>query len=53
MRFSRELVRGNPSIVVITNEFHIYMGTRFAVMAGFEDVTSFHAAIFKMWVLGT
>jgi len=68
MQFSRELVRGNPSIVVITNEFHIYRGTRFAAMVGFEDVTSFHAstpvyaitgslirevaAIFKMWVLG-
>jgi len=69
LMLSWELVSGNPSIVVITNEFHIYRGTRFAVMAGFEDVTSFHAAtprpvilgsvvrevaaIFKMWVLGT
>lgn len=68
MRLSRELVSGNPSIVVITNEFHIYRGTRFAAMVGFEEVTSFHAstpiyaitgslirevaAIFKMWVLG-
>ena len=69
MRFSRGLISGNPSIVVITNDFHIYRGTRFAAMVGFENVTSFHAstpvyaitgslirevaAIFKMWVLGT
>jgi len=68
MRLSRPLVKGNPSIVVITNEFHIYRGTRFARMVGFDDITSFHAstpayaimgslirevaAIFKMWVLG-
>ena len=69
MRLSRPLIDGNPHIVVITNDFHIFRGTRFAHMVGFENVTSFHAttplyaitgalirevaAIFKMWVLGS
>ena len=68
MRLSWDLVDSNSSIVVITNDFHIFRGTRFAAMVGFEQVTSFHAstpiyaitgslirevaAIFKMWVLG-
>lgn len=68
MRFSRELLEGDISIVVITNDFHIYRGTRFAKQVGFGEVTSFHAdtplyaiagslvrevaAIVKMWVLG-
>ena len=69
MILSRGLVSGNPSVAVISNDFHIYRGTRFATIAGFENVSSFHAqtplyamagslirevaAIVKMWVVGT
>jgi len=69
MRLSKGLIEGNPSVVVITNDFHIYRGTRFARIVGFDEITSFHAptplyavagsvvrevaAIVKLWVLGT
>jgi len=57
------------SMTVITNDFHIYRGVRFARMVGVENVTNFHAdtppltlpghlfrevaAIIKLWVTGT
>ena len=79
MLFTREMIEElmeinnlteiEVNVVVITNDFHIYRGTRFASRVGFYEVTSFHAstplyafagslirevaAIFKMWIVGT
>ena len=57
------------TMTVITNDFHIYRGVRFARMVGVDEVTNFHAdtplltlpghlirevaAIIKLWVTGT
>ena len=70
MRFSKEILDGiyedDYSVVVITNNFHIYRGVQIAKMEGFGDVYHKHAglrwynmapcylreslAVLKMWV---
>ncbi len=72
MRYSKELLDarfdGKYSVVVVTNNFHIYRGTSIAKLEGFSDVYHLHAslqwynylpcylreslAILKMWVFG-
>ena len=62
-------VAGDLSMVVITNDFHIFRGVRFGRIAGFGQVSALHgdtpvlnlpgmlvrevAAVVKMWVVGT
>ncbi len=66
MRFSKKLLKEDSSIVVITNNFHIYRAVSIAKAEGFNDVTHIHAglqwynlvpcyireclAVLKMWV---
>lgn len=72
MRLSAEILEEKfadvPQVVVITNDFHIYRGVRFARIAGMPNPTSLHAntpllnlpqalvrevaAIVKLWVIG-
>ena len=72
MRFSKELldsVLGDDySVVVVTNNFHIYRGVQIAKLEGFREVYHLHAslqwynyipcylreslAVIKMWVFG-
>lgn len=66
MRFSKKLLKEDSSIVVITNNFHIYRAVSIAKTEGFNNVTHIHAglqwynlvpcyireclAVLKMWV---
>ncbi|MBQ8541561.1 MAG: YdcF family protein [Clostridia bacterium] len=70
MRFSKEILdkyfEGDYSIVVVTNNFHVYRGVQIAKIEGFENVYRKHAglkwynmapcyireslAVLKMWV---
>ncbi len=72
MRFSKEILDGvfekDYSVVVITNNFHIYRGVQIARIEGFEGVYHMHAglqwynmvscylreslAVIKMWLFG-
>ena len=71
MRFTKEILdeyfEGDYSVVVVTNNFHIYRGVQIAKMEGFEKVHHKHAglkwynmapcyireslAVLKMWVV--
>ncbi len=49
MRFSKELLdetlKDDYSVVVITNNFHVYRGVAYAKMEGFENVKHKHAGL--------